>query len=187
MQIALSITYRNVQKSEEIEKLISDKVIELEQICSCIIRCRVYIEKVRGFEKSGNPYNIRVELKVPQEGEIVVLRSPNGLNIYDPLSTGIRNAFLIARRKVIEYGEPRRGIPKAPHPMECGAVVERIFKQEGFGFLRTVSGREIYFNRDSVPQNNFEKMEMGVGVWYVERESEKGPWASIVEILEPGA
>ena len=187
MQIPLTITFRNMQKSEEIETLIHEKVLELEQICSSIIRCRVCIEKVREFQKSGNPYRIRIELKAPQDIDIVVQRKPSGLTIYDPLSTGIRNAFLIVRRKVIESFERKREIIKISQRMESGAVVARLFKESGYGFLRTVSGREIYFNRDAVPRNDFEKMEIGIGVWYVERESEKGPWASIVKILETGA
>jgi hypothetical protein len=43
------------------------------------------------------------------------------------------------------------------------------------------------FYFDAVRKNDFEKMEMGAGAWYVKRESEKEPWASIVEILETGA
>jgi hypothetical protein len=38
----------------------------------------------------------------------------------------------------------------------------------------------------TVHRFNFEKMEVGIGVWYGERESEKGLWESSVKILEAG-
>jgi cold shock CspA family protein len=58
---------------------------------------------------------------------------------------------------------------------------------EGYGFLKTISGREIYFNWESVPGDGFDRMKIGTGVWFVEKESEKGPWASLVQIIDPAS
>ncbi len=44
MQIPLEISFRDVQKTEEIERLIREKVEKLEQICDYMISCRVVVE-----------------------------------------------------------------------------------------------------------------------------------------------
>lgn len=68
------------------------------------------------------------------------------------------------------------------------AIVTQIFPQEGYGFLRTVDeDREIYFHKNSVLHNDFERLTVGTGVRYVEEEGEKRPQATTVQIVnKPG-
>ena len=49
------------------------------------------------------------------------------------------------------------------------AIVTQLFTEEGYCFLRTIDVyREIYFHKNSVLNNNFERLTVGTGVRYVE-------------------
>jgi cold shock CspA family protein len=64
------------------------------------------------------------------------------------------------------------------------AVVEKLFPQDGYGFLRTVDGSEVYFHSHSVLHGDFERLEIGSGVRLVAEAGEKGLQASTVEIVD---
>jgi cold shock CspA family protein len=63
-----------------------------------------------------------------------------------------------------------------------GRVI-RLFREEGYGFLETPDGREIYFHRNSVLHPGFDRLEIGTEVRFAEEEGEKGPQASTVAIV----
>ncbi len=65
----------------------------------------------------------------------------------------------------------------APH-----ARVARLFPEEGYGFLETPDRREIYFHRDSVLHEGFERLQIGTEVSFIEAEGKKGPQASTVKL-----
>jgi cold shock CspA family protein len=54
---------------------------------------------------------------------------------------------------------------------------------EGYGFLATEDGREFYFNKQSVLNRGFARLQVGTGVTFVEEQGEKGPQASTVRII----
>jgi cold shock CspA family protein len=59
-------------------------------------------------------------------------------------------------------------------------VVTRLFPWEGYGFLTSADGREIYFDRRSVLNDAFDRLAEGIQVRYVEESGEQGPQASTV-------
>ena len=62
-----------------------------------------------------------------------------------------------------------------PRPLR--ARVARIFYQDGYGFLETADGRDVYFHENSV-LDGFDKLEVGNKVVYSEEMGAKGPQAS---------
>ena len=67
-------------------------------------------------------------------------------------------------------------------------MVVRVFAEEGFGFVKTLAGREVYFHRNSLLNNGFDQLKIGTGVRVVVSDGEKGPLASTVHIItdKPG-
>lgn len=55
--------------------------------------------------------------------------------------------------------------------------------QEGYGFLETPDGREIYFHRHSVLHGHFDDLQVGTEVTFVEEAGKKGAQASTVAIV----
>jgi len=59
----------------------------------------------------------------------------------------------------------------------------KLFSEEGYGFLETPDGREIYFHRNSVIGSDFDRLEIGTEVRFAEETGEQGPQASTVTIV----
>lgn len=64
MQVALEITYRDVDKSDAIETLIHEKVAKLERLCDYISNCQIAVEKIHDRPSHGSPYRVRIDMTV---------------------------------------------------------------------------------------------------------------------------
>jgi len=66
------------------------------------------------------------------------------------------------------------------HEVAPTAIVKKIKTEEGYGFLESADGREIYFHRNSVQDPGFDSLKLGMCVSFAEEEGEDGPQASRV-------
>lgn len=188
MKIPAEITYRNVEKTEAVESLVQEKIEKLEQVCNYINSCHIAIEKAHENPKSGSPYRVRLDITVPPGHELAVDCNPGEGNQYDPLEAVIRSAFEAARRQLIELVERQREKVKVHPQQEMVAVVTKLFPEQDYGFIKAIdTGREIYFHRNSLNNENFERLEVGTGVQFTETQGEMGPQATTVQIVnKPG-
>jgi ribosome-associated translation inhibitor RaiA len=173
MKLPLEISARDVRISDEIEELIREKALKLDKIYDQIIGCRVKLDMPHRSHKSGAPYNVRIDITVPG-GELVVNREPDG-----DLRAAIVSSFETAQRRVKEYAEKQRGDVKT-HFEKPMARVARIFPDEGYGFLVTPEGREVYFHENAVLNHKFKELSVGAPVTFTERAGEEGAQASSV-------
>ena len=184
MQVPVEISYRNVDKTDEIESLVQEKINKLQKFCSQMTSCRVAIEKAHDHPSSGSPYRVRLDITVPPGHELAVVENPGEGNQYKELQTVIRDAFEAARRQVVELNEKQQDQVKHHPQQETAAVVTKLFKEQGYGFIKTLdTGREIYFHQNSVLHNDFERIEIGTGVQFSETLGEMGPQATTVQIV----
>jgi ribosomal subunit interface protein len=190
MKISPEITYRNVEKTNAIDTLIQEKIAKLELVCNYINSCHIAIEKTHDRPRSGSPYRVRIDITVPPGHEIVAQSNPGESNQYDPLDAVIRDAFNAARQQLVKLSE-RQQESHRPQNQEAEqdttALVTKLFHDRGYGFLKTLDGREIYFHRNSVLHNDFERLGIGTGVHFSLEMGEEGPQASTVKIVDkPG-
>ena len=82
-------------------------------------------------------------------------------------------------RQLQDYARRRRGVLKV-HERSSHARVTKLFPDEGFGFLKTAEGREIYFHENSVLDAGFSGLKIGAEVRLVEEMGDKGPQATTV-------
>jgi len=170
------VTVRNVSLSKAAEATIREKAAKLELFCDRITSCRVVVEAPHRRHHQGVLYNVRIDMAVPG-GELVVTRES-----HEDVYVAIRDAFDAARRQLQYYAGRQRSdvkIHEAPHE----ARVSKLFPGEGFGFLETPDGREIYFHRNSVLNGSFDRLKVGTKVRFSEERGEQGPQASTVVIL----
>ena len=73
MRPILEVNYRNVDKTAQIETLIEEKLLKLQEVCGDLISCRVSLEKPQQHQRAGNPFRVRLDVKVPGK-EIVTVR-----------------------------------------------------------------------------------------------------------------
>ncbi len=186
VDIPLKLTFRDMEKDPEIEHSVREKLARLDSLSESITGCSAAIEKPQEHQKAGNPYRVRLVITAAGR-DIVVVREPGDSPMHAPLISVVHDAFNAARRQLIEKNEKRRRDVKRHPAQETGALVDSLFREEGYGFLRTRDDRRIYFHKNSVLHNDFDRLEPGTGVRYVETSGEKGPQASTVQIVDkPG-
>jgi len=180
MQLPVQITFRDIEPSDFIEARIREKVAKLEEFYDRITGCRVVVEARHRRHHKGRLYTVRVDLTVPG-GEIVVNRESELDHAHEDVYVAIRDAFKAARRQLQDHVRRQRGETKI-HEVPAHGRVARLFPEEGYGFIETPEGSEVYFHRNSVVNDGFDRLEVGTEVRYdlVPGEGEKGPQASTV-------
>lgn len=185
MKIPPEISYRNLEKTEAIDNLIQEKIAKLEQFCDYINSCHVVVEKAHKNPSSGSPYRVSIDITIPHSREIAVVENPDTGKQYPPLEAVIRDAFEAARRQIVSISTEQKGERKTHPEQRMDAVVTKLFPEGGYGFMKAIdTGKEIYFHRNSVTNNDFNRIEVGTGVRYKEIEGEMGPQATTVQIVD---
>ena len=183
MNVPLELTFRGVEKNEAMEALIRQKVERLERFCDHLSSCRVVVERPQAHQESGVGYRVRIDMTVPPGHELVAHRGPNEGELHEELQHVIRETFAAAERQLKELMErQRRDVKKHPE-QEVVALVEALFPKEDYGFLRAADGRQIYFHRHSVVNQEFDELTVGSGVRFVEEQGAEGPQATTVYVL----
>ena len=175
MQLPLQITTHDFSLPEGVEAEIRERAAKLDTYYDRIMRCRVVVEAPVGHHRRGGPYNVRIDLTVPQ-AELVVNRQAD-----EDLLVAIRDAFDAMRRRLEDYVRQQRGTIKTHEAPPYGKVT-KLFPHEGYGFLETSDGREIYFHSNSVLEPGFPHLKIGTEVRFVEEHGAEGPQASTVAI-----
>ena len=176
MQTEVQITFRNMERSEWLAARIREHVQRLEHVFPRLIACRVAIELPHRHHRQGSHFRVRVDLSVPG-GELVAGRFPAQHASHEEPYTALRDAFHKARRELLDWSHRRNGRIKLHAPSPLGTVV--FLSPEGFGFIATDDGRELYFHANSV-LDGFDPLELGARVRFAEEAGEKGPQASTV-------
>jgi len=190
MKVPPEITYRNVDKTNGLDTLVEEKIAKLEQFCNYISSCHIAIEKIHDRPRSGSPYRVRIDLTVPPGHELVAESNPSDTNQYAPVDAVIRDAFNAATQQLRKLTERQNQHDKGQNhdnAMETTALVTKLFRDGGYGFLKGLDGQEIYFHRNSVLHDDFDRLEIGTGVHFFLSQGIEGPQASTVKIVDkPG-
>lgn len=180
MQIPLKITFKDIPQSDFVEARIREKVNKLEQYAAQITSCRVTIEAPHQHHHKGNLYNVKVDVTLPGE-EILATRNPGEHHAHEDIYVAIRDAFNAISRQLEDYVRRRRGKVKT-HESPPHGKITGLFPYEDYGVIETPDGREIYFHRNSVLDEDFDKLEIGTFVHYTEEMGEKGPQATSIHV-----
>lgn len=180
MQIPLQITFRHMEPSEALEEKIREKSEKLDQFADHIMSCRVTVDQEHKHKQQGKLFSIKVDITVPGK-EIVIDRHPDNNHAHEDVYVALRDAFNAAKRQLEDYVRKRRGKVKEHETVPHGRVKE-LFPYENYGVIETPDGREIYFHRNSVLGENFDKLSEGDSVRFNEEMGEEGPQASTVHI-----
>ena len=182
MQTPRRLRWHDVDPSEALAESVREEVARLERVWDRITGCTVTLEATsRHHRHGGSKYRVRIELSVPG-GRLVVARDPPKTWRHADLHLTCKAAFRQARRQLEDHVRRLDARVTAHAPPSLGAVAW-IFPEEGYGFLRTAEGRELYFHERSVLRGGFDRLRVGDVVRYAEEEGENGPQASTVARL----
>jgi ribosomal subunit interface protein len=185
MKLPLQVSFRNLGSSEAIRAAIAEHARKLDRFFDRIMACRVVVEAPHKHRRRGHLYHVRLDITVPGD-EIVVGREHAENQAHQDLYVALHDAFDEARRKLQDHARHHREWKKVRVGPPQGRIA-RLFKDDGYGFLETADGREVYFHRNSVLNDAFDRLRVGAMVRFAEAKGRKGPQASTVEALSsPG-
>ncbi len=138
------------------------------------------IEAPNRHHRVGRLYHIRVDLKVPGE-EIVVKRDPSEHHAHEDIYVAVRDCFDAVRRQLEDHVRRQRGDIKAHEVPDHGRIAN-LFAEKDYGFIEAGDGTEVYFHRNAVADEGFDKLAVGDEVRFAMHpgEGEKGPQAFAV-------
>jgi len=188
MQIPVEIAFHNVEKADWAEDAIRDHVARLEQIYERLTTCRVRVDQRARNASNTIPPVVRIELSLPGHKDLVVTHEPEHLlrKFQNPdLHNAINEAFRIAEQRLGQFKDQvtDHSAPATHEALnEMRGQVAELTPTEDFGFLLTASGSLLYFHRNSVLVGDFDKLEAGDEVHYVEEMGDTGPTAKKVRV-----
>lgn len=179
MQMPVQITFRQMASSPAIEERIRERAAALERFFDRVVSCRVVVE-CRQPHQQGNLFQVRIDLSVPGR-EIAVGRETKSQHAHKDVFAAIRDAFDAARRQLEDHARERRSEVKLHAVPDHGRIV-RLLHDKNCGFILSADGGEIYFHRNSVAGDAFDRLNVGDAVRFVAQDSEsaQGPQASTV-------
>jgi cold shock CspA family protein/ribosome-associated translation inhibitor RaiA len=175
MQVEPEIVFRNVESTPPVERLILQGLRQLEQVHPHIMACRIMVELPNPRRRRGNLYRVRLDVTVPGH-EVVVNRNPPEHRTHEELTAATREAFSLARDRLRRQRERDAGQVKTHDVPPHGRVVS-LDGAEGFGYIASSDGREVYFHRTGVPHDGFDGLDVGTEVRFIEEEVAGSPRA----------
>jgi cold shock CspA family protein len=181
MKLPLQIAFRHMKATPDLEETVRQEAEGLDQFCDHIMSCQVVLDVPHRHHKLGNQYHVRLDITVPRD-ELVINREPPEHVSAKSLELSIREAFDTAGRLLEDYVRRQRGVVKS-HEGPEHAKVRVVMHGQDHGFLESFDGREIYFHKNALIGSDFEKLESGTEVTFVEEQGEKGAQATTVRVV----
>jgi len=171
-----------MEPSEAFREQILTQFKRFEDHYGRLTACRVVVKGPGGRHHTGGLYDIHIYLSLPDQREVAVERTPHLDERFQRFEFALNDAFNRAVRQLQDQVGEMRGKVKL-HEEQPTGVVKKLLPEDGYGFLESADGREIYFHRNSVQERGFESLELGARVRFAEEQGEKGPQASRVTPL----
>lgn len=182
MNIAPEVIFHNVERSAWVESYIAERMQKLDRFAQGITRCHVTLTREQGSHKKGNRYSVMVEVRAPPQHDLAVKKQKEVRDMQTQLPAVINLAFGAIERQLKRMAALRRYEEKT-HNGQPHGMVAKLFV-EGYGFIRALEdNREIYFHRNSVLHDDFERLSVGTEVRFNAEEGEQGPRASSVQVV----
>ena len=172
MQTPVEIDFQGMKATDALRASILDHLAALEKRFGRMTACRVAVKAPSEHHRNGGLYEVTIHLLLPQGREVEIARTPQADERHADVDFAVNDAFKRARRRLRDQLRRMRGEVKAHDGQPIGTV-KRL--DDGFGFLETTDGRDIYFHRNSVVNDAFAQLTPGSRVIYCEAPGEKGP------------
>ena len=185
MQTQPQVSFDDIPIDEAVRDAALDHIAQLEGFSDRITGCHVVIAQPHRHHREGRLYSVRVDVRVPG-GEIVVNRDHHLDHAHEDVFVALRDSFRAARRRLEDRVRRLRGVEKSHAPRTQGHVAQ-IFPLQEYGFIQAADGREIYFHRRSMSDNDFRTIDVGSPVFFSEEEGDQGPQAAFVQLIHPHA
>jgi len=178
METEPEVTFHNMRSSETIRGDILKRIAKLEKFYGRLTFCRVSIEARTKQHRKGNIYDVHIEMRAPG-GHLAVSRAPHHVRerrVHPSVRASIVEAFEAAEAQLRSFNTKQHGEVKA-HAAPVHGQVSELFPDREYGFILTNEGSRLYFHRNSLMNGDFDKLERGDAVRFVEGDGDTGPTA----------
>lgn len=182
MAVPVQITFRDIPPSAAVTAHVERRAEKLETFFDRMSKCHVVVNEPHRHHRQGKKYKVEIGMIVPRK-ELVISKNPE--NTKEDLHATIDMAFDDAERVLEDYARQLRPDLKARAAPPRG-IISKVFHDRGYGFIAVegeTEGQEVYFHRNSVIGEKFERLSVGAKVRFAEEEGDKGPQASTVYVL----
>lgn len=181
MDTNLEIAFHNMAPIPEIETYIRERAEKLERLYDRMVGMRVAVEHQHRQHRTGNIYDVHIELMVPGNDLVVSRQLHKAKERYanPDVRTSVRDAFEAAERQLKDYKAKQRNEIKTHEP-EVPGRIDQLSPEEDHGFLVTGGGARLYFHRNSCLNVALEDLKPGDPVKYIESLGDTGPTAAKV-------
>ncbi|MDI9819011.1 MULTISPECIES: HPF/RaiA family ribosome-associated protein [unclassified Legionella] len=169
MKLPIQVVFRNMDPSPAAEDKARSLANKLDRYYDRIMSCRVVIEAHHRHHYKGNIYHVRIDLTLPHS-ELVVSRDPSQNHAHEDVYVAIRDAFNAIKRQLQDHVDKQRGRVKHHEPTPQGRITE-IYPPADYGYIETIDGRRLRFTSSSVVDYDFESLEIGDRVSFIEAEN----------------
>lgn len=178
MQLPLQITFRHMDPSPALEARIHELSTKLDRYAQEVMSCRVVVEAPHKHHHQGSLFSVHIDITLPG-GEIAVTRDQHDRHAHEDAHVALRDAFNAAARQLEQRVQRLRRDVKEHEVMPHGRIRE-LFPMQDYGRIESSDGRDIYFHRNSVVNESFDRLDVGMPVHFSVEEGENGPQASSV-------
>lgn len=109
MLAPVHITFQDIAPSGALDAAIRTRAAKLGSLDDRITACRVALSRARRRGRRGHIYQVRVEIGLPGDLDVVVSREPGLDRAHEDVFVAIRDAFATARRQLHDHVERRTG------------------------------------------------------------------------------
>ncbi len=102
MIIPLQISFRDLRRNEELVSLIQHKSQKLDKFCDRIIQCHVTLSRPHRRHKTGNFFDVTIDISVPGKEIAISRESQNDMENKD-VKHVLKEAFEAAYRQLEDY------------------------------------------------------------------------------------
>lgn len=171
----LKIESRNVGMTPRWKAEIEERAAALETDSLRITHARVTLTKNTHHKKGSKNAEALVVINIPKRHTITARKEAK------TFEEAIRAAFAAVEIELEKIQEKRasKEPPSQPSLPHLG-VINKIFRQEGYGFIVQDGGMEVYFHKNALRGFDFAKLEDGMEVTFNMEDGEKGPQATVV-------
>ena len=158
MAVPVQITFRDIPPSAAVAAHVERRAEKLETFFDRMSKCHVVVEEPHRHSRQGKKYQVEIDMHVPGK-ELVISKNPEDSK--EDLHATIDNAFDDAERVLEDYARQLQPDTKT-HMTPPRGVIAKVFHERGYGFIAADGdGHEVYFHRNSVIGERFEKLAIG--------------------------
>jgi cold shock CspA family protein/ribosome-associated translation inhibitor RaiA len=163
--VPLQISFRNIGPSPAIVARVRREAAKLRRLNDRIIGCRVVVSSPERRHRKGKLYAVRIQISMPGK-DIWINRGSNLDHAHEDVYVAIRDAFAATVRRLEDAVRLMGGQVKH-HDVPPHGRIRAIDSEKGFGFIQSSDGNEIYFHRNAVLNEGFDRLKSGDKVRFV--------------------